>query len=57
MQNEHSLNWLIDLVASASLENTDKAKKNVVGLVPTSLVESLMHDAATSESTHELKLL
>ena len=44
MQNEHSLNWLIDLVASASLENTDKAKKNVVGLVPTSLVESLMHD-------------
>jgi len=57
MQNEHSLNWLIDLVASASLENTDKAKENVIGLVPTSLVESLMHDAATSESTHELKLL
>ena len=51
MQNEHTLNWLMDLVANAKSENTDEAKKNVVSSVPTSLVESLMHDAASSESS------
>ena len=57
MQNEHTLNWLMDLVANAKSENTDEAKKNVVSSVPTSLVESLMHDAASSESSKELELI
>ena len=57
MQNEHTLNWLMDLVANAKSENTDEAKKNVVSSVPTSLVESLMHDAASSESSKELEVI
>ena len=57
MQTEHTLDWLIDLVGNAKSKNTEEAKKNVVASVPTSLVESLMHDAAAMNSSKGLKIL
>ena len=57
MENIHTLNWLVDLVRNAKSENTEEAKKDAVALVPTSLVESLLHDGASRESSKELKLL
>ncbi|SVE48779.1 uncharacterized protein METZ01_LOCUS501633, partial [marine metagenome] len=46
MENENTLDWLVDLVENAKSINTEEVKRNVVALVPTSLVESLMHNAA-----------
>ena len=57
MENENTLDWLIDLVENAKSINTEEVKRNAVALVPTSLVESLMHNAASAESSKELKLL
>ena len=57
MENEKTLDWLIDLVENAKSINTEEAKRNSVALVSTSLVESLMHNAASVESSKLLKLL
>ncbi len=56
MENEKTLDWLIDLVENAKSINTEEAKKNAVASVATSLVESLMHNAASTEPSTELKL-
>jgi len=56
MENEHTLDWLIALVENAKSINTEEAKKNAVASVATSLVESLMHNAASTEPSTELKL-
>jgi len=57
MENEHTLDWLIDLVENAKSINTEEVKKNAVASVPTSLVESLMHNTASTKPSKELKLL
>ena len=57
MQTEDALDWLIDLVGNAKSKNTEEAKKNAVASVPTSLVESLMHDAASTDFLNELEPL
>ena len=56
MENEHTLDWLIALVEDARSIDTEEVKKNAVASVPTSLVESLMHNAASTEPSTELKL-
>ena len=57
MENEHTLDWLMDLVENAKSINTEEVKKNAVESVPISLVESLMHNTASAKSSKELKLL
>jgi len=57
MEKEHTLDWLIDLVENAKSINTEEVKKNAVASVPTSLVESLMHNVASTKPSKELKLL
>ncbi len=57
MDNEHSLNWLRELLETAKAEGTDEAKRNTVDSVPTSLIESLLHDSVSTGSSNELELL
>jgi len=57
MENEQNLDWLMALVENAKSTNTEEAKKNAVASVSTSLVESLMHNAVSTESSAELKLM
>ena len=57
MQNEHSLDWLMELLQNAKTEGTDEAKKNAVSSVSASLLESLLHDSVSADSSSELELL
>ena len=57
MENEQTLDWLMALVENAKSINTEEAKKNAVASVSTSLVESLMHNAVSTESSVKLKLM
>ena len=56
MENEHTLDWLIALVENAKSIDNEEVKKKAVASVPTSLVESLMHNSASTEPSTELKL-
>ena len=55
MDNEHSLDWLRELLETAKAEGTDEAKK--ICFCSASLIESLLHDSVSTGSSNELELL